>query len=136
MVELINHPQLKAEDLKTAATLFSKKLHAGFYYKPNTLYSGELMLIKVKDSFVDLKKDYGLAEVIITNLNTTHPTLARFKVTLSSSPFTDLQEASTNRRAAGESQEPAKGTSGVYGREIDTNVNLSRHIKLAENSRN
>lgn len=63
MVQLINHPQLKAADLKTAATLFSKKLHAGYYYKPNALYSGEVVLIKVKDSFVDLKKDYGLAEI-------------------------------------------------------------------------
>lgn len=65
VVELINHPQLKAEDLKAAAVLYYKKLVAAYFYTPEPIYNGDVLLIKAKDNFVPLNKDYGLSKVII-----------------------------------------------------------------------
>lgn len=63
MVELISNPELKAEDLKVAGLLFHKKLQAGYFYKPEGVYNGDIVLVKAKDNFVPLENDYGLGEV-------------------------------------------------------------------------
>lgn len=63
MVELVNNPQLKAEDLKAAGILFHLKLQAAYFYKPSNSYSGDLVLVRSRDSFVPLKNDYGLAKM-------------------------------------------------------------------------
>ncbi|XP_076288350.1 fatty acid synthase 1 [Lasioglossum baleicum] len=63
MVETINKKELKDEELKLAGMLFHKKLQAAYYYAPTLKFSGDIKLIKIRDSFVHLKKDYALSEI-------------------------------------------------------------------------
>ncbi|XP_015587765.1 fatty acid synthase [Cephus cinctus] len=63
VVELIGDVPFEAEDLKTAAFLFYKKLQAANLYRPGGKYNGPITLIKAKDNFVSLNDDYGLSEI-------------------------------------------------------------------------
>lgn len=63
MVETINNKDLKKEELKDAGMMFHKKLQAAYYYIPTTKLKGDIMLIRIQDSFIHLKKDYGLSEI-------------------------------------------------------------------------
>ncbi|OAD52584.1 Fatty acid synthase [Eufriesea mexicana] len=63
VVELISNSQLKSKDLKIAASLFYKKLIAAYFYKTDSVYNGDVLLIKAKDNFVSLNKDYGLSKI-------------------------------------------------------------------------
>lgn len=63
MVETINNKDLKKEELKIAGMLFHKKLQAAYYYVPSIKFNGEITLIRIEDSFIHLKKDYGLSEI-------------------------------------------------------------------------
>ncbi|XP_076656220.1 fatty acid synthase-like [Halictus rubicundus] len=63
MVETINNKDLKKEELKIAGMLFHKKLQAAYYYVPTVKFNGDIMLIRIQDSFIHLKKDYGLSEI-------------------------------------------------------------------------
>ena len=65
VVEIINEPSIKSEDLKIAGLLFYKKLKVSFFYEPEK-YSGNILLLRAQDSFVPLHNDYGLSKVIIT----------------------------------------------------------------------
>lgn len=63
MVETINNKDLKKEELKIAGMLFHKKLQAAYYYAPTIKFNGDIMLIRIQDNFIHLKKDYGLSEI-------------------------------------------------------------------------
>ncbi|XP_031841485.2 fatty acid synthase 1 [Nomia melanderi] len=80
MVETINNPDLKNEDLKAAGLLFHKKLEAAYYYVPAAKLQGNVTLIRIQDNFIHLEKDYGLSqicgkEVIIHELPGNHRSL-------------------------------------------------------------
>lgn len=82
MVEIINHAELKAEDLKIAGSLLYKKLQAAYFYEPNNIYNGEIRLIKTKENFIHLKNDYGLSEVIVTFKHIKHIKHIKHKLAL------------------------------------------------------
>lgn len=63
MVELVNNPQIDANNLKTAGILFHKKLLASYIYKPSGTYNKNVVLIKAKGNFVSLNEDYGLSQI-------------------------------------------------------------------------
>ncbi|CAK9827746.1 Fatty acid synthase [Anthophora retusa] len=63
MVQLINKPQLNAEELKIAGLMLYKKLKMAYFYKPNTVYNGNVTLIKSTENFTDVNNDYGLSQI-------------------------------------------------------------------------
>lgn len=65
MVEVVNNPNLKSEDLKAAAVSLHKKLEAAYYYTPATKLRGKVTLIRIQDNFIHVDKDYGLSQVIV-----------------------------------------------------------------------
>ncbi|KZC13477.1 PREDICTED: fatty acid synthase [Dufourea novaeangliae] len=63
MVKVINHADLKDEDLKVAGQLFHRKIQAAYYYRPSDTYKGDVTLVRIEDNFIHVKKDYGLSEI-------------------------------------------------------------------------
>ena len=53
-----------AEDIKTAALAFFKKLAASDSYKPSGIFNGKVILLKAEQNFVEIDSDYGLKKVI------------------------------------------------------------------------
>lgn len=65
MAQLINKPQLNFEELKIAGLMFYKKLRMAYFYKPKSVYNGNVTLIKSTENFTDVNNDYGLSQVIM-----------------------------------------------------------------------
>ncbi|XP_028050812.1 fatty acid synthase [Monomorium pharaonis] len=65
MTEMIGNTSFAQEDLKIAGYLLFKKLAASVIYNPNKKIEAPVTLIKATETFLNLKKDYGLSDICI-----------------------------------------------------------------------